>query len=261
MGSNLTYTARAEYCKSTFAKELLTLMDEKETNLCVSADLTTSAEILALAERIGPQICILKTHIDIVKDFSPSLTAALTELAAKHRFLIFEDRKFADIGHTVRQQYTGGVYRIADWAHIVNAHTMVGPGVIQGLQNDRANNALLLIAELSSAGHFMTSAYVQHSVALAEAFPEQVIGFITQKAPSSDPKWLNFSPGVQIDSQGDDLGQQYLSPETSILTNGADIIIVGRGIIRHHDPLSAAKLYRKRAYQAYLTRIGKDSSA
>ena len=43
-------------------------------------------------------------------------------------------RKYADIGNTVKHQYGGGMYKVAEWAHIVNAHSVPGAGVVEGLK-------------------------------------------------------------------------------------------------------------------------------
>jgi orotidine 5'-phosphate decarboxylase subfamily 1 len=88
-------------------KQLFLLMEEKKTNLCLSIDLVESSEILELADKLGDYICLLKTHIDIIQDFSVEFVEKLTALAQKKKFYIFEDRKFADIGNTVKLQYKG----------------------------------------------------------------------------------------------------------------------------------------------------------
>lgn len=94
-----TYAERSEAPNLTpLATYLLRLIHLKRTNLCVSADVTTSSELLRLAEEVGEHICVLKTHADIISDFNDRTIRGLNELARRKKFLVFEDRKFGDIG-------------------------------------------------------------------------------------------------------------------------------------------------------------------
>lgn len=256
--THLTYEARSHLCRSPMGKKIFTLLDEKKTNLALSADVTSSEQLIELADRLGPEICVLKTHIDIIDDYSPALTKRLRDLATEHQFLIFEDRKFADIGHTVKLQYGGGSYRIVDWADLVNAHCLPGPGTIEGLAEVGLpkGRGLILLAQMSSKGHLMDEAYREHTLKMAEEASDFVVGFITQHAISPNPSWINFAPGIQLKTGSDKLGQQYRTPSNAIFDHHIDVIIVGRGIIQSSNPLDEAKKYRAHGWAAYLQRNG-----
>ncbi|XP_051565996.1 uridine 5'-monophosphate synthase [Myxocyprinus asiaticus] len=243
------------------AARLLKIMEEKKSNLCVSADVTSSEELLELALMLGPVICVLKTHVDILQDFTADVAGKLKELAIKHNFLIFEDRKFADIGNTVKHQYEGGLYRISSWAHIINAHALPGPGVLQGLGavGKPLGHGCLLIAQMSSQGSLATGDYTQAVVKMAEDHSDFVFGFISGSKISENPGLVHMTPGVQMETGGDGLGQQYSSPEEVIFSKGSDVIIVGRGILASSDRLRAAGEYRKAGWEAYLKRLSQAS--
>lgn len=94
-----TYGERSDSGDLTpLATYLYRLMHWKQTNLCVSADVTTTAELLQIAEDVGDHICVLKTHADIINDFGEKTIRGLNEVARRRRFVVFEDRKFGDIG-------------------------------------------------------------------------------------------------------------------------------------------------------------------
>ncbi|KAH7066772.1 Orotidine 5'-phosphate decarboxylase domain-containing protein [Paraphoma chrysanthemicola] len=372
-----TYRARAQLPSTgPLASYLLSLVSVKQTNLCLSADVETSAELLQLAEEVGDSICLLKTHCDIVTDWTDRTAQALREIARRKRFLIFEDRKFADIGETVQKQYTSGHHRIALWAEITNAHVLPGPAIVTALEKaaeatiakyntavhteisasprtqptngvdddedddedhqnesalespmefdeerrlsikatDRKHSvvsvtttlsmrtesisprpepgtltedvfnldtaaelirlgeapflrSLLLLAEMSSAGHLMTPDYQKATVEIAREHREFVMGFIAQRSLNTEPddNFITMTPGCQLPPPGqegkklgDDLGQQYNTPRKLIFEQGCDIIIVGRGIVRASDRQAEAERYRKAAWEAYQERIGKE---
>ena len=147
-------------------------------------------------------------------------------------------------------------YHIADWAHITNAHTVPGPGIIQGLKEVGLSKGrgLLLLAEMSTKGTLAKGSYTEETLKMAQENKDFVIGFITMRQLIDDPCFINMTPGVQLAVGGDALGQQYNTPEKVIGENKSDIIIVGRGIYEATDPVAEAKKYREAGWKAYINR-------
>jgi orotidine-5'-phosphate decarboxylase len=215
---------------------------------------------------LGPHIAVLKTHIDILSDFSPATVERLSEAALRHDFLLFEDRKFIDIGNTVQKQYKGGALRIHEWAHIINATMLPGEGIIQALdqtirEGGIPERGILILAEMTSRGSLAVGEYTRLSVEIAKKYPQSVLGFVSTRELSShspkasqDEDFVVFTTGVNLSSKGDALGQQYQTPTTA-MEGGSDFLIAGRGIYAAKDPLSAVKDYQKAGWEAYERRV------
>ena len=238
-------------------RKLAKLIQEKSSNLAVSADMNSAKALLKFAESIADNIVVLKTHIDIVTDFSPTLTKNLRKLADQAGFLIFEDRKFADIGNTVCHQVQYGIYRIAEWADIINAHMLPGPGIIDGLKKGccERDMGLLLLAQMSTQHHLFSAEYTQNVVNHALNHKDFVMGFIAQEKLTDDKDLITMTPGVSIVHNTDQLGQHYHSPQAVIVEKKADIIIVGRGIYTAENPVAAARKYQQQGWNYLCERM------
>ncbi|KAF7792921.1 hypothetical protein EIP86_004023 [Pleurotus ostreatoroseus] len=272
-----TYAQRASKNPNAAARALLEAIERKKSNLCVSVDVTDKHHFLRIIDTVGPYVCLIKTHVDIIEDFEDSIIERLQELSLKHDFLIFEDRKFADIGNTVALQYSSGVHKIASWSHITNAHPVPGPSIISGLASvgKPLGRGLLLLAEMSTKGSLATGAYTEEAVRMARAHRDFVFGFIAQRRMDgvgatdsdnvADEDFLILTPGVGLDSRGDAMGQQYRTPREVVTESGCDVIIVGRGIYGKGGSVDVqavqaqAERYRKEGWNAYLERIGQSS--
>ncbi|KAL9125487.1 MAG: hypothetical protein Q9217_005316 [Psora testacea] len=254
--SHLTYSARASQHKQPVVKKPFELAETKKSNVIISADLTNTSDLLNLADQgLGPYIALFKTHIDIVADFSDVTVRGLKAFSQKHNFMIFEDRKFVDIGNTV---------------DVVNASLLAGNGIVEALARTgiaetfefKNKRGLLLLAERTTKGSLATGSYTQFCIESARKHQDFVIGFVATRALSnvqasntaSDEDFVVFTTGVNRATKGDPLGQQYQTPEAAV-GRGADFIISGRGIYAADDPVEAVKLYQKEGWEAYLKQV------
>ncbi len=241
-----SYAEKLNNIKHPKAHELVNIAMKKKSNLICAADLSSGKEILDLAEKIGSQICALKLHVDVYEDFNQDFTKKLKELAKKHEFLIFEDRKFADIGNTQKLQFEKGVYKIADWADLITTHIIAGERSLEAFTD--SNVGVVPILEMSSQGALTNKSYVDAAKRIAINNP-QVIGGVAQSKLSEE--LLLFTPGVNFETTGDNLGQQYNTPGKVFKEYETDFIIVGRGIYKANDITEAAKKYKDLGWEAY----------
>ncbi|MGG7439972.1 orotidine-5'-phosphate decarboxylase [Chryseobacterium arthrosphaerae] len=246
-----SYEQKLQNAQHSVSKKLLETALMKKSNLIASADVTTTQELLAFAEKVGPHIIALKTHIDIISDFDYEKTITpLKEIAAKHQFLLMEDRKFADIGNTQELQFTSGVFRITDWADFVTSQ------VIGGFESlDCFNNVgVVAIVGMSSKGALTTASYREEALKVAQSHPNVIGGVSQNKLPE---ELLLFTPGVNLADSDDGKGQQYNTPEHVFKTLHTDFIIVGRGIYKSEDAEAAAITYKTEGWNAYINSLEK----
>jgi orotidine-5'-phosphate decarboxylase len=52
--------------RNVAAMLLLQLMDEKQSNLCVSVDVTKTEDLLRIVDEVGPHVCLIKARISSV---------------------------------------------------------------------------------------------------------------------------------------------------------------------------------------------------
>lgn len=258
--TSYSYKKIAKEAKHPVAQRLAKLIQKKKTNLCCSADVKTAAELLLLADAVGPNICMLKTHTDNLADFNTETVEELKRLASTHNFLIFEDRKFADIGHIVMQQFTAPPLRIAEWADVVTVHVVAGSSSIEALKatGHLDTTALIIVAEMSTKDTLTDKKYAEKALSIAEEHSDIVLGAVAQNYRSENPGLMMLTPGINTERKKDGLGQTYNHPDEAFAKRGVDVMIVGRGIYQAADPGLQSEIYKKIGWESYLKRKNQD---
>ena len=202
------------------------IIDSKKTKLCFSADFTKTKDLIKWIQIMGPHICVLKTHIDILEDFEPGLILKLQDFKKKYNFLILEDRKFADIGKTFSKQFFGGLYKIYDWCDIITVHGLCAHSILETVSTVGTN--VLIVSQMSNSNNIIDANYTQKCYDIAKKFPDNVLGFISQTKFVEDNSFMFLTPGIHLNSKSKK-DQNYKTPSEAFRA-GSDIIIVGSGL-------------------------------
>ena len=127
--------------------------------------------------------------------------------------MIFENRRFVDIGNIVQMQYHRGAFRISEWAHIVNACGLAGDGIVEALAKTsisdtfeyNGSRALPMLAEMTTKGSLATGSCTATCIESAEKYKDFVIGFsanqsltIVATSPISEGEDLSSLPPASI---------------------------------------------------------------
>ena len=246
------------------AKTFMEVACRKESLVCLAADKYTMAELFELLTAVGSSIAALKTHVDLIDDWNVEEWERFCKLAQDMDLLIFEDRKFADIGKISRRQM-GGIYNIKQWSDLVTAHLISGPDIVDGLQaawgDASREGGVLLLAQMSSRGNLLNPDYTSTVVEAGRSHPG-VFGFIGNGSDANSVRELRsmvgsekmiWTPGVNIATGDGEMGQRYGDPYEAIIA-GSDCIIVGSGIHGAEDPAAAAVAYANASWKALLER-------
>lgn len=221
----------AKFHKHALYDRLKKIIKTKKSRLCVALDVTDPDRLLDLADKLGPIVCAIKTHFDILASCDDDLLETLKMLSVKHNFIIIEDRKLADIGNTMKLQLD----RLSPYIDTVTVHGFMGYESIKMFKD--INYPIIMIADMS-----VNTFYADHTesiVKIAEEL-EVVIGVVSQAVKIDNV--FTFTPGVHLHEKSDGINQNYINPNE---VDNSNIIIVGRGIINADDPVKEALKYKE----------------
>jgi orotidine 5'-phosphate decarboxylase subfamily 1/orotate phosphoribosyltransferase len=251
------FSRRALVAKNARAHELFQVMEEKKTNVCWSADVSTFGEVLRFFRAIAPHIAMIKLHFDaLLGVVTHENFGELFQIARENKVLVMGDRKFADIGSTVKRQLTmhpAGSLMDECQMHCCTVHTISGEGPIHALEDASISSVIVAQMSNSDVAPDYAKPYAEAAAALARTNQKTVMGLVCQNRRDCDAGdgFVYMTPGVHLQHTSDGADQRYRDCFKAIATQGNDLVIVGRGIHLNPNPEQAAREYREAAWSAY----------
>lgn len=256
--SRKSYEKRLAQTTNPLLKKLFSIIIEKKSNLCVATNFKSFEETLMFINIAGPHICMLKSQTDSF-GISEVYFKILYEKKKQFNFLLFEDLKFTDLPHAVGQRYRGYV-KYVDIVTLFpfsdDSFNALDRVVKEAKLPEDEPRGCFALCEFSFSlwNQEVKQYHAKQNLELAERNTPICCGIIGQKSTlDNDCNMIMATPGVNICQTTDGMGQNWNHP-SKVVGNGADIIIVGRGIVSapESELLKRTINYKEICYQAYL---------
>lgn len=217
-------------CKNIWTNKLRKAIKMK-SNLCLSLDIPYWDRFFEVLEKTANKICMLKIHLDIMKNTEPQHIKRLKNMAVSNNFLIWEDRKFCDIGNTNKLQLDN----LLD-LELVDFVSVNPSGGLKSLEPFFDRIGVFVLAEMSSENNLLNRQYTAECLEITNKNHTKISGIINQtiKKDYISSNLLSITPGISIEEKSDNTGQKYR--KLYELENKPDIIVVGRAIYNSKNP-------------------------
>jgi orotidine-5'-phosphate decarboxylase len=220
----------------------------REEKLCIALDFATRAEILAAARRFGSKVGWLKVGLEAFVAEGPRIVSEVAETGAR----VFLDLKLHDIPTTVARAVAAA---FRSGASMVNVHAFGGREMLVAARESAsaAGPSVRLIAvtlltsldsrslaDLPVSGH--PEGIVRRLAALARdcgldgvvCSPRDV----REVKTAGGSEFLAVVPGIRPAGSGLDDQKRAATPAEA-LSEGADLLVVGRPVTAAPDPDAA----------------------
>jgi orotidine-5'-phosphate decarboxylase len=225
--------------------------------LIIALDVSTPEKALGIVEMLGDDINTYKVGFELFVSAGPSIVEKIHDKGKK----VFLDLKFHDIPNTVSKAAMAaarlGVY-------MFNLHTsgglemmkrckdkvdevclkenlrrpkMIGVTVLTSLGSDALKNELCVQHGVKSQVRHLSTLAQQAGLDGVVASPQEIS--IIKNACGKD--FLVVTPGIRPSWAPPDDQNRTATPQAAI-KEGADYIVMGRGILKHEEPVRALEL-------------------
>jgi len=224
------------------AKLVRYLSQQKNSKICLSLDIPNWDNFFNILEKVADKIVMLKLHLDIMENLNKTNLEKLFQIKQKYNFLVWEDRKLCDIGHTnvlvVKQllSYQFNNQKLVDFISILP----IG-GDLSLTPLFEMDIGIFLLSEMSSQGNFFNDIITNNIIQLSKTHYRtgKITGIINQTLNPYTIQYpmLSIMPGISHLSGKDNMGQQYR--DVTKLKVLPDIFVVGRAIYQSENPLES----------------------